>query len=166
MVRPYLLLVPGSLSWHGPCLEGAGVVARVGSRVKDLQAGDHALYIFYEAGMANSVRISSLRARRLPKGLNIIDAASVPVAYSAAITNILEIGRLRRGEMVLIHTASKAVGQACIMTAQQVGARMFANAGSTDKRELVAQTFGIPTTQIFSSWTPEFKHEILHATDN
>ena len=166
IVRPFLLLVPGSLSWHAPCLEGAGVVARVGSRVKDLQAGDHALYIFHEAGVANSVRIPSLRARRLPKGLKIIDAASVPVAYRTAITSILEIGRLRRRKMLVIHSASEAVEQACIMTAQQVGARMFANAGSTGERELVAQTFGIPTTQIFSSWTPEFKHEILHATDN
>lgn len=161
-----LLLVLGSLSWHPPGLEGAGVVARLGSRVKVLQVGDHVFYVVHEAGMANFVRMPRLRACRLPEGLNMVDAASMPVAYSTAIMSIIEIGRLRRGETVLIHSASGAVGQACIMIAQQVGARIFATAGSTDKREFVAQTFGIPTTQIFSSRTPEFKDGILQATDN
>lgn len=161
-----LLLVLGSLPWHAPGLEGAGVVTRVGSRVRDLRVGDRIFYIVHEAGMANFVRMPSLRAHRLPEDLDMVDAASMPVAYSTAITSILEIGRLQRGESVLIHSASGAVGQACIMVAQQVGARIFATAGSAEKREFVARTFGIPTTQIFSSRTPEFKDRIEQATDN
>ncbi|KAL9594233.1 MAG: hypothetical protein Q9179_005489 [Wetmoreana sp. 5 TL-2023] len=161
-----LLLVLGSLSWHAPGLEGAGVVARVGSGVNNLQVGDRVFYIVHEAGMANFVRMPKLRAHRLPEGLDMVDAASIPVAYSTAIMSILEIGRLRRSETILIHSASGAVGQACIMIAQQVGARIFATAGSAEKREFVSQTFGIPTTQIFSSRTPEFKDGILQATDN
>lgn len=161
-----LLLVLGSLSWHAPGLEGAGVVARVGSRVQDLQVGDRIFYIVHEAGMANFVRMPSMRAHRLPESLDMVESASMPVAYSTAIISILEVGRLQRGESVLVHSASGAVGQACIMVAQQVGARIFATAGSTEKREFVAQTFGIPTTQIFSSRNPEFKDELLQATDN
>lgn len=161
-----LLLVLGSLSWHAPGLEGAGVVAHVGSRVKDLQVGDRVFYIVHEAGMANFVRIPSLRARKIPEGVDMADAASMPVAYSTAIMSIIDIGRLRRGESVLIHSASGAVGQACIMIAQQVGARIFATAGSTEKRDFVAETFGIPTDQIFSSRHPEFKDGILKATDS
>lgn len=161
-----LLLVLGSLAWHAPGFEGAGVVTRVGSRVKDFQVGDRVFYIVREAGMANFVQMSSLRAHRLPEGLDMVDAASMPIAYSTAIVSVLEIGRLRRGETVLIHSASGAVGQACIMLAQQVGARIFATAGSAEKREFVARTFGIPTTQIFSSRTPEFRDRILQATDN
>ncbi len=161
-----LLLILGSLSWHAPGLEGAGVVAHVGSRVKDLQVGDRVFYIVHEAGMANFVRMPGLRACRIPEGVDVADAASMPVAYSTAITSIIEIGRLRRGETVLIHSASGAVGQAYIMIAQQVGARIFATAGSLEKREFVAQTFGIPTTQTFSSRTSEFKDGILQATDS
>ncbi|KAL8922238.1 MAG: hypothetical protein Q9208_005317 [Pyrenodesmia sp. 3 TL-2023] len=160
-----LLLVLGSLPWHAPGLEGAGIVARVGSGVQDLQVGDRVFYIVHEAGMANFIRMSSSRAHRLPNGLDMADAASMPVAYSTAMMSILEVGRLRRGETVLIHSASGAVGQACIMIAQRAGARIFATAGSAEKREFVAQTFGIPTTQIFSSRTPDFKDGILQATD-
>ena len=160
-----LLLVLGSLSWHAPGLEGAGVVARVGSRVNDLHVGDRVFYIVHEAGMANFVRIPSLRAHKLPDRLNMVDAASLPIAYSTAIMSIKENGRLRQGQTVLVHSASGAVGQACIMIAQQIGARIFATAGSAEKREFVAQTFGIPATRIFSSRTSEFKDAILQATD-
>lgn len=161
-----LLLVLGSLSWHPPGLEGAGVVVRVGSQVKDLQIGDRVFYIVHEAGMANFVRLPILRAQKIPVGLDMRDAASMPIAFSTAITSILEIGRLQRGETILIHSASGAVGQACIMVAQQLGARVFATAGSSEKRGFVAETFGIPTPQIFSSRTPEFKDMILQATEN
>ena len=160
-----LLLVLGSLAWHTPGLEGAGVVARVGSRVNDLHVGDRVFYIVHEAGMANFVRVPSLRAHRLPEGLDMVDAASLPIAYSTAILSIKENGRLRQGQTVLVHSASGAVGQACIMIAQQIGARIFATAGSAEKREFVAQTFGIPPTRIFSSRTSEFKDAILQATD-
>lgn len=161
-----LLLVLGSLPWHAPGLEGAGVVTRVGSRVKDLQVGDRVFYIVHEAGMANFVRIPSLRAHRIPEGLDMVDAASMPVAYSTAIVSIMETGRLRRGESVLVHSASGAVGQACIMMAQHIGARIFATAGSPEKRDFVARTFNIPAAQIFSSRTDAFKDGILRATDN
>lgn len=159
-----LLLVLGSLSWHAPGLEGAGVVASVGSQVNDLRVGDRVFYMVHEAGMANFVRIPSSRAHRLPERLGTVAAASMPVAYSTAIISVLEVGRLRRGESILVHSASGAVGQACIMVAQQAGARIFATAGSADKREFIAQTFGIPKTQIFSSRTREFKDGILQAT--
>ncbi|KAL8673560.1 MAG: hypothetical protein Q9168_002014 [Polycauliona sp. 1 TL-2023] len=160
-----LLLVLGSLPWHAPGLEGAGVVTRVGSRVTDLHVGDHVFYIVHEAGMANFVRIPSLRAHRLPRGLNMIDAASLPIAYSTAIMSIVECGRLRKGQSILVHSATGAVGQACIMIARHIGARIFATAGSAEKREFLAQTCGVPTAQIFSSRTSEFKDEILQATD-
>lgn len=79
--------------------------------------------------------------------------------------SIIEVGRLRKGQTVLVHSALGAVGQACIMVARHIGAQVFATAGSAEKREFVAQTFGIPMTQIFSSRTSNFKYGILEATD-
>ncbi|KAL8999566.1 MAG: hypothetical protein Q9169_001655 [Polycauliona sp. 2 TL-2023] len=160
-----LLLVLGSLPWHAPGLEGAGVVARVGARVNDLHDGDRVFYIIHQAGMANFVRMPSSRAHRLPEGLDMVDAASLPIAYSTAIVSMIEIGRLRKGQTVLIHSASGAVGQACIMIAQHIGAHVFATAGSVEKRSFLARTFGIPTAQILSSRSSEFTDVIMQATD-
>ncbi|GES63924.1 hypothetical protein ATETN484_0010000300 [Aspergillus terreus] len=160
-----LLLVLGSLPWHALGFEGAGVVARVGTHVHDLHVGDRVFYVVNEGGMANFVRMSSVRAHRIPDGLAMVDAASLPIAFSTAIMSLIEIGRLRKGQTVLIHSTSGAVGQACIMIAQQIGTRIFATAGSTEKREFVAKTYGIATAHIFLSRNSDFKHRILQATD-
>ncbi len=160
-----LLLVLGSLPWHALGFEGAGVVARVGTNVKDLHVGDRVFYVISLGGMANFVRISSMRAHRIPDSLAMVDAASLLIIFSTAIMSVIEIGRLRKGQTVLVHSASGAVGQACIMLAQQIGARIFATAGSTEKREFVAKTYGIATTDIFSSRNSDFKQRILQATD-
>nr|POF16687.1 highly reducing polyketide synthase azab [Quercus suber] len=160
-----LLLVLGSLPWHALGFEGAGVVTRTGTNVSDLHVGDRVFYVISEGGMANFVRISSVRAHKIPDGLAMVDAASLPIVFSTAIMSIIEIGRLREGQTVLIHSASGAVGQACIMIAKHIGARIFATAGSTEKREFVAKTYGIATANIFSSRNSDFKHRILQATD-
>ena len=160
-----LLLILGSLPWQSPGFEGAGVVERVGSQVKDLQVGDRVFYALNQGGWANFVRMSSLRAHKIPDALSTVDAATVPIAYSTAVMCLMQIGRLRKGETVLIHAASGAVGQACIMIAQHLDAKIFVTAGAPEKREFLTQTFGIPSTQIFSSRTSEFKDAILLATN-
>lgn len=159
-----LLLVLGSLPWHALGFEGAGVVTQVGTNVKDLNVGDRVFYVINEGGMANFVRMSSVRAHRIPESLAMVDAASLPIVFSTAIMSVIEIGRLRKGQSLLIHSASGAVGQACIMIAQKIGARVFATAGSNEKREFIAKTYGIATTHIFSSRNSDFKHRILQAT--
>lgn len=161
-----LLLVLGSLPWSPPGLEGAGIVAHVGSRVDDLQVGDRVFYAVDKAGMANLARMPSLCAQRIPVHLDLADAASMPIAFCTAMLSLIEAGHLQRGESVLIHSASGATGQACIMIAQHVGAQVFATAGTVEKREFLAQTFGIPTSHIFSSRTPDFKQGVLQATNN
>lgn len=161
-----LLLVLGSLPWSPPGLEGAGVVTQIGSRVGDLQVGDHVFYAIESAGMATSVRMSSKCAHKIPDGLDAAEAASMPVAYSTAIMCLIEVGRLRKEDSILIHSASGAAGQACIQIAQHIGSEVFVTAGTPEKREFLAQTYGIPARQIFSSRTSDFKEGISQATNN
>lgn len=161
-----LLLVLGSLPWSTPGLEGAGVVTHCGSRVSDLQVGDRVFYAVEKAGMATSVMMPSKCAHRIPAGLDAASAASMPIAYSTAILSLVEVGRLQKGDSVLIHSASGAAGQACVQIAQDIGAQVFVTAGTPEKREFLAHTYGIPPSQMFSSRTSEFKQGILQATGN
>lgn len=161
-----LLLVLGSIHWATPGLEGSGVVVRTGSHVVDLQPGDRIFYMLPRGGsFATHVRMPSWRACKIPDGISSADAASILVAYSTAVMALMRIARLRKGESVLIHTASGAVGQACIVLAQHLRARIFATAGTPMKREFLHETFGIPKAHIFSSRTPEFKDSIICATE-
>lgn len=161
-----LLLVLGSLPWSPPGLEGAGIVSYRGSRVSDLQVGDRVFYAVDKAGMATSVTMPSKCAHRIPAGLDAASAASMPIAYSTAIRTLIEVGKLQKGDSVLIHSASGAAGQACVQIAQDIGSEIFVTAGTPEKREFLAQTYRIPPDRIFSSRTSEFKQGILQATEN
>ena len=54
-----------------------------------------------------------------------------------AFYSLIECGRLRNGETVLIHAAAGGVGQAAVQVARRAGARVLATA-SPDKHSIVA----------------------------
>jgi SAM-dependent methyltransferase len=160
-----LLLLLGTIPWSLPGVEGAGTVVQTGSNVSHVQAGDRVLYMVQEGGFSTYVRLPGLRACKLPSSISTAAAASLPAAYSTALMCLDRVARVRRGERVLIHAASGAVGQACIRLAQSMGAIVFATAGSVEKREFLHKTFEIPKNRIYSSRTPEFRQGILNQTD-
>lgn len=160
-----LLLVLGSMPWHAPGLEGAGMVTHVGSNVKSLRPGDRVFYASMQAGFSTYVRIPALCAYKLPGGLDAADAATMPIAYSTALWCLLRVAQLRPGESLLVHAASGAVGQALITVAKNLGAVIFATAGTPEKRKFLHDTFSIPMDHIFSSRTSDFHDELLCATN-
>ncbi|KAJ3545058.1 hypothetical protein NM208_g2700 [Fusarium decemcellulare] len=103
-------------------------------------------------------------ACKIPEGFSMAESAGISVAYSTAVMSIMRIGRLQHGESVLIHAASGAVGQACIVLAQHIGADIYVTAGSPAKREFLHKQFNIPEDHIYSSRTPEFRDGILSVT--
>ena len=161
-----LLLVLGSIPWTAPGFEGAGVVVQKGSAVDDLKEGDRVFYGALGGGSFSTyMKMPSARAVKIPDGLSSADAAGIFVAYSTAVMAVMRIGRLRKGETILIHAASGAVGQACIVLAQHIGAKIFATAGNNAKREFLTKEYGIPQNHIFSSRTPEFRDGVMCATN-
>ncbi|GBQ90267.1 polyketide synthase [Acetobacter nitrogenifigens DSM 23921 = NBRC 105050] len=63
------------------------------------------------------------------------EAATLPVAYVTACYALTRLARLEAGEAVLIHAGTGGVGLAAIELARGIGARVFATAGSDEKRE-------------------------------
>ena len=58
----------------------------------------------------------------------------IPVAFITAHCALLEVGRLKRGERVLIHAAAGGVGLAAVQIAQRIGAEIIATCSSQEKR--------------------------------
>ena len=161
-----LNLILGSIPWAPPGFDGAGTVVKTGSRVADLQQGDKVLFLALEgSALATYKKMPSWHVAKVPAGMTITDAASLPLAYSMAVLALIHTARLRKNETVLIHAAAGAVGQACVVLAQHLGARIFATAGTNAKREFLHEAFNIPKDQILSSRTPEFRDSILCATN-
>ncbi|KAJ4245071.1 hypothetical protein NW762_014282 [Fusarium torreyae] len=160
-----VLLVLGSIPWTRPGFEGAGIVLQTGSAVNDLQSGDKVFFGALHGGsFTTHMKMPSWHATKIPEGFSMAESASISVAYSTAIMSVLRIGHLQQGESVLIHAASGAVGQACIILARHVGAEVFVTAGSSAKRDFLRDEFNIPRDHIYSSRTPDFRDGILSVT--
>ncbi|KAL2145167.1 hypothetical protein VTI28DRAFT_7803 [Corynascus sepedonium] len=162
-----LQLVLGAIPWAAPGFDGVGRVIRAGAGVTDLQEGDEVMFLSLEDGaFTNFKRMPAWHAVRVPPRVNTTDAATILLAYSLAVLALVQTARLRAGETVLVHSAAGAVGQACVVLAQHLGATVFATAGTQAKREFLHKELGIPQDHIFSSRTPEFRDAISVATNN
>lgn len=126
----------------GPTLgfECAGTVRRVGAAVTDLREGDRVM-AFAPAAFATHVTIPAQVAMRVPEGVDLAAAATMPVAFITAWYALVHQARLGRGETVLIHGAAGGVGLAALQIAKLRGATVVATAGNEDKRAL-AQLLG------------------------
>jgi NADPH2:quinone reductase len=71
----------------------------------------------------------------VPDGLDINEAACIPVPYGTAYDCLFEFGRLQPGETALIHAGAGGVGIAAIQMAKRAGARVLATASSDDRLE-------------------------------
>ena len=65
---------------------------------------------------------------RKPAGASFETAATIPTAFFTANYGLLQLARLKQGDRVLIHAASRGVGQAAVPLARAVGAEIFATA--------------------------------------
>ena len=113
--------------------ECAGIVSAVGPGVVHVQPGDPVMAIA-DACFGRFVIAPAAFVVRKPEALDFDDAAGVPVAFMTAYHALFDLGRLEAGERVLVHAAAGGVGLAAVQLARRAGARVFATAGSPEKR--------------------------------
>ena len=117
----------------------AGVVVRVGSRVRQFKPGDE-VYARPPDGrigaFAEFVAIKDDCVAVKPKALSMEEAASIPLVGLTAWQALIERAHLKRGQKVLIHAGSGGVGTLAIQLAKHVGATV-ATTTSTANVDLV-----------------------------
>jgi NADPH2:quinone reductase len=122
-------------------VDGSGIVAAVGRRVRRLKAGDEVysyswmnpkggFYAEYVAAPADNVA-------PIPKRLDLRHAGAIPVTGLTALQGIDDALGLRKGETIIIHGASGGVGTLAVQFARLRGARVFATASGEDGIEVV-----------------------------
>jgi NADPH:quinone reductase-like Zn-dependent oxidoreductase len=119
--------------------EASGVVAAVGSGVKDFAAGDAVSVVpafsFADYGMyGERVNAPAHAVVKNPPSLSFEDAAATWMMFTTAYGALIELGRLLAGETVLIGAASSSVGLAAIQVANSIGAVPVALTRSEKKR--------------------------------
>jgi phthiocerol/phenolphthiocerol synthesis type-I polyketide synthase C len=142
-------------------MELSGVVTSVGRLVKDLSAGDEVLAFAPGSFSTRAVTRAACVAKK-PAGWSFEAAATVPTAYFTVLYALKHLAHLRDGESVLIHGAAGGVGIAAVQVAKWMGAKVFATAGSRDKRDFVRM---LGADHVFDSRTLAFADEVLRITD-
>ena len=103
----------------------AGVVVRVGSRVRRFKTGDE-VYAGTETdrigAFAEFISIKEDAVASKPKKLTMEKAASIPLVGLTAWQVLVERADLKRGQKVLIHAGSGGVGTFAIQLAKHLGA--------------------------------------------
>jgi NADPH:quinone reductase-like Zn-dependent oxidoreductase/NADP-dependent 3-hydroxy acid dehydrogenase YdfG len=146
---------PGPLG--GEC---AGEVVAVGAGVERFKPGDQVVALAPASFASYAVTLDDFVALK-PEHLSFDEAATIPICFVTAHYALRRLGHMQRGERVLIHAASGGVGLAAIQIAKQVGAEIFATAGSPRKREYL-KSLGIE--HVFDSRSLDFKDQITAAT--
>ncbi|MEU4565131.1 type I polyketide synthase [Micromonospora sp. NPDC023956] len=141
--------------------EGAGVVLQVGPGVTGFAPGDRVMGII--SGSFSSVAVTDHRMlTRIPDGWSYAEAAAVPVVFLTAWYGLVELGRLRAGESVLVHSAAGGVGMAAVQIARHLGAEVYGTA-SPGKWPALRAT-GFDDAHIASSRTLDFVDEFRERT--
>ncbi|MFI9503616.1 SDR family NAD(P)-dependent oxidoreductase [Nocardia sp. NPDC052566] len=142
-------------------VECAGIVTEVGSDVEGFVPGDRVV-AFARGCFGSLVVADAERVFAMPLGLSDAEAATLPMAYLTAWYGMVEVGRLRRGERVLVHAAAGGVGLAAVHIAHLLGATVLATAGSDEKRDYL-RSLGVE--EVFDSRSLEFAQEIKQRYD-
>lgn len=116
-----------------PGLEIAGEVAGVGDGASAWKVGDKVCALVAGGGYAEYCSVHESNALPIPQGLTMAEAAGVPETFFTVWTNVFERGHLKPGESLLVHGGSSGIGTTAIQIASQLGATVYATAGSADK---------------------------------
>jgi acyl transferase domain-containing protein/acyl carrier protein len=161
-VMSALGIYPGYPRGVGPLgIECSGRVVAFGDDVNGFEVGHEVVAFAFDCLGTHAIADARLVARK-PGRLSHEVAASLPIAFVTARYALEHLTRLRRGERVMIHAAAGGVGLAAVQLAHRLGARVFATAGSEDKR---AYLVGRGVECVLDSRSLAFAADIMRATD-
>lgn len=116
-----------------PGLECAGRIAALGPDVSGWQVGDAVCALLPGGGYAEYAVCPAAHALPVPEGVSLRDAACLPETCFTVWSNVVMRGGLKAGERFLVHGGSSGIGTTAIQIARNLGARVFATAGSAEK---------------------------------
>ena len=134
--------------------EYAGVVTQVGRNVAGLSVGDR-VYGLGRGQFGNHERVPAVLAQKLQPTDDFIEAATMPLVFMSAVYVFEYLVQLKKGDKVLVQSASSGLGLAAIQIARNRGAEIFATVGTSDKVSFLTKVLEIPADHILPSRDPE-----------
>jgi NADPH2:quinone reductase len=118
-----------------PGMEISGTVEAVGPGVAGLSAGQAVVGVPLFGGHAEKVVVPASHVFALPDGVDLVEAAAVPVVFLTA-SYLCARSEVSAGDRVVVTAAAGGVGTALLQLLATRGARTLALVGSDGKRAL------------------------------
>ncbi|MFP7299396.1 quinone oxidoreductase family protein [Neobacillus niacini] len=132
VVKTTLPFIPGA--------EIAGVVTAVGDKVTGAKPGMRVVTLIESGGYSEFAIADERSLIPIPETLDFKKAAALPLQGLSAYHVLKTMGRLEKGESVLVHAAAGGVGTLSVQLAKLFGAgKIIATASSSEKLELARQ---------------------------
>ncbi|MDC1173908.1 alcohol dehydrogenase catalytic domain-containing protein [Bacteriovoracaceae bacterium] len=116
-----------------PGYEVSGVVTHIGAEVKDFQVGDQVLAGTKFGGYSSHVKVLPYQVIKIPSHLSLEEAAALPVNFITSYLCLDEIGRLRRGDRVVIDCATGGVGSIALQILRHLEIETIGLTGNSSK---------------------------------
>ncbi|XP_053315797.1 quinone oxidoreductase PIG3 [Spea bombifrons] len=118
-------------------LEAAGTVVGFGPGADGFwKVGDPVMALLPGGGNAQYVSVPLGQLMPIPSGMKTTEAAAIPEAWLTAFQLLHLVGKVQKGETVLIHAGASGVGTAAIQLCRLAGAVPIVTAGSSEKLQI------------------------------
>jgi acyl transferase domain-containing protein/NADPH:quinone reductase-like Zn-dependent oxidoreductase/acyl carrier protein len=144
-----------------PGLEAVGIIESVGSDVTKFKPGDRVMVVGLDGLFASEVVVPITHVVAIPDQMSFSDAATIGTVFSTAWYGLHYLAELKAGDNVLIHAGAGGVGMAAIQIAKAAGAKIFATAGTEEKRSYLRR---MGVEHVYDSRNTVFASEIMAAT--
>ncbi|HEY0150208.1 MAG TPA: NADPH:quinone oxidoreductase family protein [Allosphingosinicella sp.] len=119
--------------------EIAGVVEAVGEGVTGWAEGDRLIAMIGHGGLSEQVVVQAAMALPLPEGRSFAEGSALILTYATSIHALLDRGKLKEGQTLLVLGAAGGVGLAAVELGKAYGARVVAAVSSEEKAEAARQ---------------------------
>jgi len=122
-----------------PGLEVAGEIVDGDLAGSPFNKGDLVCALVQGGGYAEYCVAPVEQCLPVPKGMSLLEAASLPENYFTVWSNVFDRAHLSAGETLLVQGGTSGIGVSAIQLATAMGHRVFATAGSDDKARACEQ---------------------------
>ncbi|HEY9381049.1 MAG TPA: NAD(P)H-quinone oxidoreductase [Burkholderiales bacterium] len=142
-------------------LEVSGRIVERASDVTQWRVGDLVCALAPGGGYAEYCAVHASHCLPIPKGLSLVEAASLPENFFTVWANVFDSARLKSGERFLVHGGSSGIGLAAIQLAKLHGATVYTTVGNSDKAE-VCRSMGADV--VYNYREEDWAGALWHAT--
>ena len=117
-------------------MEGAGVVEKLGPKVKDFKVGDRVAYAQPIGAYAERRIVPAERMVKIPSGIDDRTAAAMMLKGMTAEYLIRRTYKVKEGDTILVHAAAGGVGLILCQWGKHLGAKVIGTVGNEEKAQL------------------------------